>query len=745
MCGSDNVSEFQNENRQKGFFYNGLLTGSLAADLLNNSPAVTGIMAQTIGNFSPTYFWLLLKDILWAETILDLPAQLRKGPEHASIKYFPRIRLLVLQGLESSVEKAYDMFKNPEALVFIRAREAFKRMSALKINKVLHRAPAACATARSDNNAPVEPPVTLIFSLDSEIDATLIQAWETNVVPALPELLQPTVGDDYSVALLREGPSRKDSNPFVRIQSPNKPCSRNQQCIQKDIWTLLTNYQGALPVVKFYKGKTLDLVDEVRNLYEDEDEDLEHFPHHKSYWERPGMGGSVGILGDRSLSGTFGGYVVIDQKLHILATYHMVEEARTHVIQTDGSHGPGSVRLTSPSLADVDEVNKFLKHSLRSGDAWIRDILSTGNDYVVPREAESLFNLIAEREFGEDIEVQLTLLEDVVKTSEEYVIGNLVYWKVWPYRQYSGSPFAPAAAESDLNCLRMDWCLFEITNNNRLGQNRHRYRQLPGGNGLDYTAADTTTDTMGLGNLCSQACYLQPGSPAHYVGRKSGLRRGRINPTREVVSIGGRVTREWCFIIEGRRLSGEDLTGDSGAWILKDGSNEAMAMIHASGSNGPLVTPLLDIFQDIRDVTGASDVHVPRPPPGPQASNLCEFANKEKQAKRYDVKTLPKPSRLRLRLMLKRGVEEINLLHPKDESPRLPNLTSPTSSSNSDSGYSVATPSDGTTEYATPLDGTTEYASNISLPIRTKNITSAPIRTLEEVQAQEPVYAIATS
>ena len=611
------------------------------------------------------------------------------------------------------------MLKNPKDMIMSRLSQTYKRITRFSSQKA--QVPAcAVGTGHCPEPQPnVQDQSLRIFALDAKRDSDIIQKWERDVLPAIPSILKDTVGSEYSISLLREGFTRQDSSVCVRIQCPIKPTQLNREDVQDAIWEHLSNYTGMLPQLRFIEGKTRNLMESLNQKAKVgsssgsiiEPESDAQFPHHKSYWPNPGMGGSVGIFGNREVSGTLGGYIRVDSKRYILIAYHLIEEVRIQNLLRHDRGGLRSIMLTSPSLADVDELKRYLTHSLRSSNARIRKLLSDRGESVLPSDMQVL--LESADQLDDETVLQIFLLQQIAKKNEEdFIVGKLVYWRLNEYRQQSGYP-------PTLN--RMDWALYETTQEQRVGHNRYRYPRVPGGEELDYNYCNQEGLTIGLGDECRGVCSLEPEIPVFYEGRKSGRRRGVINPMRDFFNTRNGLVGEWCFIPEGPSLAYADFCGDSGALVLREDTNEAMAMIHGHSENGLRVTPLLDILQDIREVTGASDVRLDEESPQvPPRRNLCEVADKTKRVKPYSRASLPKVDIGQIRLMLKRGTEEINLVLPQNKSPSVPSLDGDCASPGSDKSF--------------PTNAT--YGSEPALPILTKGERVSHIKIVGEGEAE---------
>ena len=659
------------------------------------------------------------------------------------ITYSPIQRTLRIHGLEPNVRRIYDRFKCPRDLATTFALQKTQHVNKFDIDKTVRK--MSSSTDCSCKEPQDEDQNLRIFAVNTRDDGDLVAAWESHVVPFLPEMLDHTVGNSYSVCLVREGPSKQQSQPCARIQSPKKPSLQNRQFVINDIIRRLAQCPVTPPYIRFLKGETTDLVDGGRgnvkeNSYEnnsEDSEDVETFPYHKAYWEKPGMGASVGLYGDLEVSGTLGGYITVDDKQYLLVTNHMVDEAEKRGFRSSSD----SLRLTSPSLADVDEINKSLKHCLLSSDARIRDILSTEQDYISPREAESLLNTNALPNLRHETAVLLVYLADVAKDHEEYVIGKLAAHTRQRRSQYSGSPHAPSGPFRDSNWIKMDWSIFETSpSERRVGQNRHRYRQLSEGGKLDYST-HSPSDVLGVGTECQRVCDLQPNIPIRYVGRNSGLRQGEINASRMLVRTGAdhQPTNEWCIVSDEPQLTVEKCKGDSGAFVLNDATDEAMATIFAISNSCLLVTPLADTLADIKSQRNATQVilsPVSRgpAPQAPLAVPLCDVTDRSKPAKGYKIASLLNPSTeiSAVKLMLKRGpCHEI----PISKTPPSPPSLEDGNSSSRSLEQELHTPTE-------EVDRKFHFPPQMPQKI---TLSFPPIRTLEDDRAMGTLRAIPSS
>jgi hypothetical protein len=135
---------------------------------------------------------------------------------------------------------------------------------------------------------------TKIFAMRRTEDAELLKVWHERIIPSLPNLLVKTIGDSYSVSLIRKGISELSGTAVIQIQSHTVPSKtvraliRNQivRWVNKDI-SLRSNQ------VQFLKERP-----EQSYHGSDDDAEFRRYPFYKRYWGTPGMGASIGLLSE---------------------------------------------------------------------------------------------------------------------------------------------------------------------------------------------------------------------------------------------------------------------------------------------------------------------------------------------------------------------------------------------------------------------------------------------------------------
>ena len=491
----------------------------------------------------------------------------------------------------------------------------------------------------SDSNAREE--LTKLFTIRAFEDGPLIQAWEQEIMPALPVILDEAFGLDYTVSLVRQGKREKDASPVIRIQSPYPPAQDHLESVEKDIISVCRKHGFPSVSVQFSRGQMRMLVDNSDNTR------MEQVPfnNHVRFWRSPGIGASIGLKCTKRVAGTFGGYILVDNKLYGLIADHIVKDSLCDADPNSiGAHGTNQV--ISPSRMDILDLTRTLEQTMR--DQKMR----AGRESKRLGAVDLPFDQVKEWLFSTDLPAELQSLAQLCYENDrdevELDFGTVAYRRQLKIRKptseiATGSLGGP---NPDHNYHWMDWALIEIKNE-RQGQNSSRYNR-------DGKFA-THFESLGEGDFCEEVCEVRPNTKVHYYGRKKGLRRGVVNGARTLVSNeDGTKTLEWAMMCEEMSTNGDEFKGDSGAWVLEDDTNHVLGMLSAVCNGQLIFNPMTTIFAGIKEELKATEVRLPgrripapapvatNQPSGPAVTRITEIKDpSEEPSKTYILESLP--------------------------------------------------------------------------------------------------------
>ena len=450
------------------------------------------------------------------------------------------------------------------------------------------------------------------FKLREDEDADLIRTWEEHILPSLPKILRPVLGKEYSACIVRHGPGKRNAKPHIQIESPKLLSKPNKKEIRKGLIPFFHGRLGStVPKISFYKGRMACLAFEYSSD-EDDDDESSPFRFERTYWNKPGMSGSVGLMGSRHVSATSGGYILVNGQLRLLLPDHFVKESKNRLNEQPHQE-QGLMRFTSPSLADVYECRDHLQRILKKHEAIAEKVFERGledlsidfiSEFLQGKELDAIIESHNENEINE-IVLSKKLLQDLDKNEDDLILGHITDRCSLNDKPAIREYVTPGHGERGTNAMKMDWALGEVTVLERKGTNQHRYRLLKDSGELDYGKEE-------LGSPCEHISEFKPGARVHYVGCTSGLRWGSISTTRMLISKNGYQTYEWYMIPEHQdRLESDNCAGDSGAWVITNSGNYLMAQLWGHSLEKLLITPIEEVFKDIKKVTGAKTVELP--------------------------------------------------------------------------------------------------------------------------------------
>ena len=470
-----------------------------------------------------------------------------------------------------------------------------------------------------------------IYALRAKEDSVDVDTWMNHVLPSLSQILGPRLGKNYTASLVRVGPSDGLARAQIRIQSPHGQSQGIKREIRYAVYAIYQEYRRNIIPLHFSKGRMMFLAGhsapaesatgeskaEYETIEEDEEGEEREFPYFKRWWAFPGMGASIGMRCTRSVSATLGGYILVDNQLYMLTVDHFIQESQKNSDNTTGGANE-SLELTSPSLADIDDMLEDLEQSFRGNSADIgasflqfgdRDI--TLNDLQEDQAYHGTLQTLAD----DDYYIR-TVLQELRKDEVEFDLGTVVHRCIRRKREsVRSNRFLPINMAGTNIAHRMDWALCKVPN--RVGQNRHRYCSSSDPTTIDYFSEGASR--MGDGALCQDICDPEPNTNVHYVGRKSGRQCGQINAVPVLVCVDGLESVEWPIIPKIAIPSEHIVAGDSGAWILRDSDKNLVGPLWGWNNGYLFFTPIKEVFADIEDIVEAQHVCLPYRPldPGP--------------------------------------------------------------------------------------------------------------------------------
>ncbi|MCJ1424700.1 hypothetical protein MMC29_002588 [Sticta canariensis] len=622
---------------------------------------------EKVPNVHPTDFLALYRTKSWSLSILLIPSltgfkgsnRIQKLPtaavkflqiaEATSVSYNPRTKTMNLRGDITLLESAKDQL---QAVMLEVSRECGLQYLQRK-HKELQRKTNVDTLHDTSANQPYDGDRSAnIFALRVKQDSMFITTWIDFLLPRLPTILDPAIGHDYGVSLVRQGASEAEARPHIRIQSPRKLRSATRKNIKQAIDEICESNMRDCILVFFCKGYLRLLANatslqsvENCSLVSDEEEDDDPGFQTKRYWQTPGMGASIGMRCTNVVSATSGGYVLVDGRKFLLTVEHFIGKSYKENIAILPENW-NLFTLTSPALCDVEEMRMRLDATFRDLNAK-SELLSKE-----PGDGEISLNdlhLSGIEEILHDMDVIENYQSELSRPEQDFILGELA-GRCRPTATLSiDAESSSSPPESAMSC-RMDWAMFNVENR-RIGENRHRF-QAGSDSELAETTGDNSPNWAGDGDFCSDTCELEPNAKVHYVGSTSGRREGQINAVPMLLSIRGLRTTEWALISPEQISRSEGCEGDSGAWVLRDVDNKLVGLLWGWFDGQLLFSPIDKVFADIQNTFPARDVRLPREPIRREPSEMAISGNavrepvlicavkKRKRAKPYKLTTL---------------------------------------------------------------------------------------------------------
>ena len=453
-----------------------------------------------------------------------------------------------------------------------------------------------------------------VFPIIPKEQPRLVHIWFKSILPALPKILSPRLGGDYAASLVRRGHFDIEAEPCIQIESPCLPGLKAQRII-KDSVSEICKKDGHNPIsMQFVEGSVQKLKggengdDEDNDDVESERRHRLEFNYNRPY-SKPGMGASIGLLCSKKVNATLGGYILIGGEKYILTSKHFVEGARKSTNRDINELDYET--LTSPSRYDLNKIENNLKQTKRDLDSELNsqagNVYDNGSLSADPNDLESgLLDLMDKND-----KVR-SLLDQVTKLPLDYAVGTV--------KKMSRESRVEKISRSMANDLglpndqlqvshHMDWALFRTNSQTaQSGENRHKYRSNEDAKDDDYV--DESNHVNQPGEICHETCGAESGDTVHYVGQRSKHRAGKVHlPT--LVHKDGSETLNWGFCDEeGRGIDLSDVTGDSGAWVIRKEGNKLMGQVHSYSQSRVLFTPIDVVFADL-EAACESEVSLP--------------------------------------------------------------------------------------------------------------------------------------
>lgn len=544
-------------------------------------------------------------------------------PPAGSITYNPKNETVTLAGLsEARVEKALAVLqlvvdnysKSCGGKYLVTTQHSTSQELILKSSPMLK--PSSAHGSPSSESVRV-------FPVKPKEHQRLVQIWYKYIIPALPHILGQRLGGTYVASLVCRGPSEFIAQPCIQIESLCLPQTTAQRIIKDSVSEILLK-EGQGPIsMHFTEGSVKKLNGGEKEDADDDGEMADDQRLELNYarpYSKPGMGASIGLLCSKKVGATLGGYALIDRVKYMLTSEHFVSRSRESANREAGETDCDT--LTSPSRYDLNKIENNLKQNKRDLDSEINTLMHTtygDMDFAVDhfRDTNNLTPTLREamRRRGEVI----SLRAQVTKQPREYEVGTVKNFSLEPRTEtISRSLAVDMGLENDQLLVKhqMDWALcYTNIQTAQTGENRHKYRSNQDAINDEYI--DESNHANQPGDVCHETCGAEAGYTVHYVGQRSKHRRGKVHIPSLVVK-DSIETLVWSISdSDGYEIPLSDVSGDSGAWVIRADGNKLMGQVHSHSQGRVLFTPIDVIFAHLKAIYG-SDVCLPPclPPAG---------------------------------------------------------------------------------------------------------------------------------
>ena len=295
-------------------------------------------------------------------------------------------------------------------------------------------------------------------------------------------------------------------------------------------------------------------------------ESTESNPLLSRYRRTGGKSASVGFAGDDTISNTSGGYILLDDCCYLLLHEKTVE---AH-LERNGLANIAFLKLfvTSPSSEDLKELRKLVTENL----------LGTYKSVSLSKKSEvSTYDTLPSYDEATAKGTATKLLDRLSDVEDASLICNVSHTSTASYIRSSDSKILRSST------MRMNWFLLPA-----VGKELH--------------------PSIDANEHCTETCAIKPSASVYYVAQ-GGLRTGLIGSAPMQVRSQQGLTLEWYLRVDSACIkSREELSNDAGAWILTCDGNRLMAQVWGDAGGLLFITPIEDMFRDIKEVTGAVSI-----------------------------------------------------------------------------------------------------------------------------------------
>lgn len=437
----------------------------------------------------------------------------------------------------------------------------------------------------------------------SSEDKEALHTWKAYVGPEVSKLIQDLpVGDSCSVTLVRQKGSLGHFEPVIRFHSPSQKETARHIIRKKIRETCSKNNRPELPI-QFSNGRIVLLVGGAsQQTFQDDPSDDRGIPHERRYFQRPGMGISIGMTQCAHEFATLGGYILVGNTQLMLTVQHLERKARDCV--PCYSTGILDNSLSSPAPADIDDLKQYFEEELSNVGITMETSESVADEVLITTLATTY-----PAEFA--LMNQLKgFLKHLCKPRKDYNFGNVVDHSneidyVRPDHVRGGC--------DNITRHRMDWAIYEV-DKERMGKNKfaHPIGIVPSPRHIQ----NEITNPYGTGEACQEWREFRVGENVYYVGNRSGYREGTIDETYIVIKHEEEVSQEW-FINPSTLVRDEgEVQGDSGAWVLGKEDNKLLGLIWGYCDQKIVFTPIREVFNEISRKRSGDYVQVAPLDPG---------------------------------------------------------------------------------------------------------------------------------
>ena len=446
-----------------------------------------------------------------------------------------------------------------------------------------------------------------VFPVIPKEDRQLVKLWFEHILPKLPNILSPRLGATYTASLVRRGTDITVADPWVLIESPRIPKQEAQDIIRDLLKELCDKADHTTIKIRFSQGTVSKLSGGADGTNEDgvganSANDKLHFNFVRPY-SKPRMGAPLGLLCSKKPVATLGGFVLVGGKKHMLTSEHFIQKSQE--LKDDGCKIQDLDTVMSPARCDLLWLETSLKQKMRDVASEIdRLVSSMYGDQEISVEYLDDPAINAKLKERRDIEA---LLNQVSKPPADYAVGSVFKRSLEPIRSTIPRSIADTAHLDPKQSFlyHMDWSLCKLTDKAaETGENQHKYKSNEDASEEIYI--EEKGHTKQPGEICYQTGSVGVGDKVYYVGRGSQHRKGQVYLP-GLVSRDSSVTLDWPIRRrDGKPLPYHHVTGDSGAWVIRESDNALIGQIHSHGDGQVLFTPIDILFEAISKVCGTN-------------------------------------------------------------------------------------------------------------------------------------------